>query len=122
MKLNPSMSKELIGNRSRTHLPAHPNLSINGALIDQVDQLKLLGVTLDSKLAFEDHLRNRSRSISQKLGILLKSKKIQMFLLLYLILNTALLYGMNEFMRFSTEAERRSQKTIQHNKKKRMYE
>ena len=76
MKLNPSKSKELIVSRSRTHLPEHPNLSINGALIDQADQLKLLGVTLDSKLTFEAHLRNVSRSISQKLGILRKSKKI----------------------------------------------
>ena len=76
MKLNPSKSKEMIVSRSRTHFPEHPNLSINGALINKVDQLKLLGVTLDSKLTFETHLRDMSRSISQKLGILRKSKKI----------------------------------------------
>ena len=63
MKLNPSKSKEMIASRSRTQYPQHPNLSINGALIDQVDELKLLGVTLDSKLTFEAHLRNISRGI-----------------------------------------------------------
>ena len=76
MKLNPSKSKEMLVSRSRTRFPEHPNLSINGALINQVHQLKLLGVTLDSKLTFETHLRDMSRSISQKLGILRKSKKI----------------------------------------------
>ena len=76
MKLNPSKSKEMIVSRSRTRFPEHPNLSINGALVNQVDRLKLLGVTLDSKLTFEAHLRNMSRSISQKLGLLRKSKKI----------------------------------------------
>ena len=76
MKLNPSKSKEMIVSRSRTHFPVHPNLSINGAVINQADRLKLLGVTLDAKLTFETHIRNMSRSISQKLGILRKSKKI----------------------------------------------
>ena len=66
----------MIVSRSRTHFPEHPNLFINATLINRVDQLKLLGVTLDSKLTFESHLRDMSRSISQKLGILRKSRKI----------------------------------------------
>ena len=76
MKLNPTKSKEMIVSRSRTLLPEHPRLLINGTSIIKSDQLKLLGVTLDSKLTFETHLRNVSRGISQKLGILRKSKKI----------------------------------------------
>ena len=76
MKLNPSKSKDLIVSRSRSNLPVHPVLSIDGILIDRVDNLKLLGVLLDSKLTFEVHLRNVARALSQKLGILRKSRKI----------------------------------------------
>ena len=76
MKLNPNKSKEMIVSRSRTLVPEHPNLLINGVIINRSNQLKLLGVTLDSKLTFETHLRNMARGISQKLGILRKSKKI----------------------------------------------
>ena len=76
MKLNPNKSKEMIVSRSRTLFPEHPNLLINRVIINRADQLKLLGVTLDSKLTFEAHLRNMSVNISQKLGILRKSRKI----------------------------------------------
>ena len=76
MKLNPSKSKDLIVSRSRTNLPEHPNLFINGVVISTVDQLKLLGVTLDCKLTFELQLRIMSRTISSKLGILRKCKKV----------------------------------------------
>ena len=76
MKLNPNKSKELIVSRSRTIFPEHPNLFINGVLINTVDHLKLLSVTLDSKLTFELQLRNMSRAISPKLGILRKCKKV----------------------------------------------
>ena len=78
MKLNPNKSKDMIVSRSRSLFPEHPNLYVNRVLVDQVDEVKLLGVTLDSKLTFEAHLRIMSRCLSQKLGILRKSKKIYM--------------------------------------------
>ena len=62
--------------RSRTLLPEHPDLRIGGVLINSVDHLKLLGVTLDSKLTFELQLRNMVRAISPKLGILRKCRRI----------------------------------------------
>ena len=76
MKLNPNKSKEIIVSRSRTLFPEHPIVLINGVIINRANQLKLLGVTLDSKLTFESHIRNMSVGISQKLGILRKSRKI----------------------------------------------
>ena len=76
MKLNPRKSKDLIVSRSRTRMPENPPLSVDGVYIESVTDLKLLGVTLDSKLTFEMQLRNLSRMISPKLGILRKSKKI----------------------------------------------
>ena len=60
MKLNPNKSKELIVSRSRTILPEHPNLFIDGVLVNTVDHLKLLGVTLDSKLTLKLQLTNIS--------------------------------------------------------------
>lgn len=76
MRLNPNKTKDLIISRSRTINPAHPPLSINGTLINTTNQIRLLGVTLDSKLTFRAHLREMSRVISSKLGILRKCSKI----------------------------------------------
>ena len=52
MKLNPIKSKEMIVSRSRTLLPEHPRLLINGISINESDQLKLLGVTPRFKTHF----------------------------------------------------------------------
>lgn len=58
--------------RSRTLLPQHPSLLINGALITSMGKLKLLSVTPDSKLTFELQLRDMVRAVPTKLGIIHK--------------------------------------------------
>ena len=40
------------------------------------DDLVILGVTFDSKMTFEKHLRSVSRAASQRLGILRKSWRV----------------------------------------------
>ena len=65
MKLNASKTKTMIASRYRTMHPQSPPLTIGGTVI--------LGVTFDSKLTFEKHLRSVSRAASQRLGILRKS-------------------------------------------------
>ena len=42
-------------------------------MLKESDDLDILGVTFDSKLTFEKHLRSVSRAASQRLGILRKS-------------------------------------------------
>ena len=76
MKLNASKTKTMIVSRSRTMHPRSPPLIIDGTVLTESDDLDVLGVTFDSKLTFEKHLRSVSRAASQRLGILRKSWRV----------------------------------------------
>ena len=73
MKLNASKSKTMIISTSRTMHPQSPPLTIGGTVLKKSDDLVILGVTFDSKMSFEKHLRSVCRAASQRLGILRKS-------------------------------------------------
>ena len=64
IKLNASMSKTMIVSRSCTIHPQSPPLTIDGTVLKESDDLDILGVTFDSKLTFEKHLRSVSRAAS----------------------------------------------------------
>ena len=70
MKLNASKTKTMIVSRSRKMHPQPPPLIINGTVLKESVDSDILGVTFDSKLTFEKHLRSVSRAASQRLGIL----------------------------------------------------
>ena len=53
--------------------PQSPPLTIGGTVLKEYDDLDILGVTFDSRMTFEKHLRSVSRTASQRLGILRKS-------------------------------------------------
>ena len=53
--------------------PQSPQLTIGGTVLKESDDLVTLGMTFDSKMTFEKHLRSVSRTASQRLGILRKS-------------------------------------------------
>ena len=76
MKLNASKTKTMIVSRSRTMHPQSPQLTIGGNVLKKSDDLVILGVTFDSKMTFEKHLRSVSRAASQRLGILRKSWRV----------------------------------------------
>ena len=76
MKLNTSKTKTMIVSRSRTMHPLSPLLTIGGTVLKESDYLVILGVTFDSKMTFEKHLRSVSRAASQRLGILSKSWRV----------------------------------------------
>ena len=76
MKLNASKTKSMIVSRSRTMHPQSPPSTIDGAMLKESDDLDILGVTFDSKLTFEKHIRLVSRAASQRLGILRKSWRV----------------------------------------------
>ena len=76
MKLNASKTKTMIVSRSRTMHPQSPALTIDGTVLKESDDLVILGVTFDSKMTFEKHLRSVSRAASQRLGILRKSRQV----------------------------------------------
>ena len=56
--------------------PQSPALTIGGTVLKESDDLVILGVTFDSKMTFEKHLRSVSRAASQRLGILRKSWQV----------------------------------------------
>ena len=72
MKLNASKTKIMIVSRSRTLHPQSPALTIGGTVLKKSDDLVILGVTFDTKMTFEKHLRHVSRAASQRLGVLRK--------------------------------------------------
>ena len=76
MKLNASKTKTMKVSRSRTMYPLSPALTIGGTVLKESDDRVILGVTFDSKLTFEKHLRLVSRAASQRLGILRKSWRV----------------------------------------------
>ena len=69
MKLNASKTKTMIVSRSRTmHPQSHP-LTIGGTVLKESDDFVISGVTFDSKMTFEKHLRSVSRTASEWLVI-----------------------------------------------------
>ena len=60
MKLNVSKTKTMIFTRSYTMHPQSPALTIGGTVLKESDDLVILGVTFDSKMTFEKHLRSVS--------------------------------------------------------------
>ena len=76
MKLNASKTKTMIVSRSRTMHPRAPPLTIGGTVLKESDDLVSFGVTFNSKMTFEKHLRSVSRAASQRLGILRKSWQV----------------------------------------------
>ena len=75
MKLSVSRTKTIIVTRSRTMHPQSPVLTIGSAELES-DDLVISGVTFDSKMTLEKHLRTVSRVASQSLGILRKSWQV----------------------------------------------
>ena len=74
--MNASKTKSMIVSRSRKMHPQSPALTISGTVLKESDNLVILGVTFDSKMTFEKHLRSVSRAASQWLGILRKSWQV----------------------------------------------
>ena len=56
--------------------PQSTPLTIGGTVLEESDDLVILGVAFDSKMTFEKHLRSVSRAASQGHGILKKSFRV----------------------------------------------
>ena len=62
--------------RSRMVDPLFSDLVIDGSVVKMVFELKILGVTLDSKLTFEKQVRAIAASASMRVGILRKTMSV----------------------------------------------
>ena len=76
MKLNVNKTKTMIVSRSCTMHRHSPPLNIHCTVLKESGDLDIFGVTFDSKLTFEKHLRSVSRATSPRLGILIKSWRV----------------------------------------------
>ena len=68
--------KTMIVVRSRTMHPMSLPLTIGLTVLQESDDLHILGVKFDSKTTLMRHLRSVSRAASQRLGILTKSWRV----------------------------------------------
>ena len=66
----------MIVSRSRTLHPQSPVLIIGETVLKEFEDHVILGVTFDSKMSFEKHLRSVSRAASERLGTLRKSWQV----------------------------------------------
>jgi len=54
----------------------NPTMSIQGSEIESTEKLNLLGVTIDSKLKFNHHIKNLCKKASQRIGVHMRLKSI----------------------------------------------
>ena len=64
MKLNASKTETMMVSRSCTIHPRSPPITIFGTVLKESDDFVILGVTFNSKMTFEKHLRSVSRAVS----------------------------------------------------------
>ena len=76
MKLNASKTKTTTVSTSRTLHPQSLPLMIGGTVLKESDDLDILGVTFNSQMTFEKHLRSVSIAASQRLVFLRKSLRV----------------------------------------------
>ncbi len=51
---------------------------VGGCQIKEVNKVKLLGVIIDSRIKFDDHIKNISREVNKKVDALARISPIQM--------------------------------------------
>ena len=78
IKLNASKTKTrtMIASRSRPMRPQSPPLTTGRTVLKESDDLHILGVTFDSMMTFDKHLRSVSRAASERLGFLTMSWRV----------------------------------------------
>ena len=78
MVFNPDLTKqvqEVIFSR-KLNKPVHPNLTFNNSQVSQTESQKHLGLILDNKLNFNEHLRGVVDKILKTMGLIRKFQRI----------------------------------------------
>ena len=76
MTLKHNKTKALVVSRFRTVNPPHVDLVLSGVFICASPKLDILDIMFDSKLTFEDHVRDIVSRVSQRIGILRLVKRL----------------------------------------------
>ena len=75
LSINISKSQYMIFQSSKKNFITKENLFINGTMIRKVESTKFLGVIIDSKLSWSEHIHHIKNKISKSIGILYKVRK-----------------------------------------------
>lgn len=76
LSLNINKTKFMIFKPKRRKILDTISINLNGVNIQEVDKIKFLGVVLDNKLGWKEHISYISNKISKCVGILYKTKKL----------------------------------------------
>jgi hypothetical protein len=64
----------IFGTKKKNQLNYKPNIQIDGETLEIVDETKFLGVILDSKLTWRNHISYTSKKLAKSIAILSKTK------------------------------------------------
>ena len=70
LHLNSSKSRVVYFRSPRANLSFHPNLFMADTLVESVEKIKFLGVTINSTLSWTDHIESVSNKLSSSIGCL----------------------------------------------------
>ena len=76
MRLNSKKTKSMVINRSRINALGYGDLTPGDADLEEVESLRILGVTLDSKLTLETQLREVVSKPAKNLGVVHRKGKL----------------------------------------------
>ena len=77
MLANPENFKAIVLKQLSANEALNVNLQINDIRIDTSSEVDLLGVTIDSKLTFESHIRNICTKALRQLNAFFRNKNIK---------------------------------------------
>ena len=73
---NPKKTKSMVVSKSRTNVHGYGELTLGAIELEEVKTLRILGVTLDSKFAFEIHLRDLVSKAARSLCTMRRAEKL----------------------------------------------
>ena len=94
LSLNKSKTKYMISKKQRANI-VKPILQIDGINIESVDHFNFLGLTLDSRMTWNNHTANISNKCSRTIGVLNRIKHFIPLFVRILLYNTLILPHFN---------------------------
>ena len=76
MRLNPKKTKSMVVSRSGTSVPGYGDLTLGGAVLEEIKRLRILRMTIDFKLTFETNMRQVVSKPARSLGVVRGSGKL----------------------------------------------
>ena len=93
LTLNVKKKKIMLFSNSISNLPG--NVTFNNTVLEKVDTIKFLGLTIDENLSWKIHINNISKTISRNIGIIYKLKSYFPHSTLLMLYSTMILPYLN---------------------------